>query len=57
MRDGAFRDSECYSTSSVLVDDGVMDPRDTCEVLGMCLGVVEIPDVRQVESHRLLARI
>lgn len=57
MRDDAFRDSECYSTSSVLVDDGVIDPRDTREVLGMCLGVVEIPDARQVESHRLLARI
>ncbi|KAF4963732.1 hypothetical protein FSARC_8280 [Fusarium sarcochroum] len=57
LRDDAFRDSECYSTSSVLVDDGVIDPRDTREVLGMCLGVVKTPEAQHVESHRLLARI
>ncbi|KAJ4264594.1 hypothetical protein NW764_015923 [Fusarium oxysporum] len=57
LRDDALRDSECYSTSSVLVDDGVIDPRDTRQVLGMCLGVVNTPDAGQVESHRSLARI
>ena len=57
LRREAQRDAECYSTSAMLIDDGVIDPRDTRDVIGMCLGVVKMPKPRDLESHRLLARI
>lgn len=57
LRDQAVKDAECYSTSAVLIDDGVIDPRDTRDVLGMCLEVVRMPTVEETSSHRLLARI
>lgn len=57
LRDQAIKDAECYSTSAILVDDGVIDPRDTRDVLGMCLEVVQLPTAEETSSHRLLARI
>ncbi|POS78366.1 carboxyl transferase domain-containing protein [Diaporthe helianthi] len=57
LRDQAAKDAECYATSAVLIDDGVIDPRDTREVLGMCLEVVRLPTVEETSSHGLLARI
>lgn len=57
LRDQAIKDAECYSTSAVLIDDGVIDPRDTRDVLGMCLEVVQLPTAEETTSHRLLARI
>lgn len=39
LREGVERDSGCYKMSSHLHDDGIIDPRDTREVLGMCLEV------------------
>jgi acetyl-CoA carboxylase carboxyltransferase component len=33
-------ESNVYYTSSRMIDDGVIDPRDTRNVLGMCLSVV-----------------
>ncbi|TPX12719.1 uncharacterized protein E0L32_000896 [Thyridium curvatum] len=57
LRDDALRDSDCYSTSSMLIDDGVIDPRDTRDVLGMCLDVVQLPEVANTQSFRSLARI
>jgi acetyl-CoA carboxylase carboxyltransferase component len=57
FRDGVQRDSECYRTSAALLDDGIIDPRDTRDVLGLCLEVVKIPGVEGTESHRVLARI
>jgi acetyl-CoA carboxylase carboxyltransferase component len=39
LREGVERDSGCYQLSSHLHDDGIIDPRDTREVLGMCLEV------------------
>ncbi|KAF9889612.1 hypothetical protein FE257_007120 [Aspergillus nanangensis] len=42
FRDAAHADSEAYSTSSMLIDDGIIDPRDTRDVLGMCLEVVSL---------------
>ena len=49
------RDAECYSTSSMLIDDGIIDPRDTRDVLGMCLEVVSEPP--NTDGQRFLARI
>ncbi|KAH8809328.1 carbamoyl-phosphate synthase L chain, ATP binding domain-containing protein [Xylogone sp. PMI_703] len=55
LRDEAYRDAECYSTSAMLIDDGIIDPRDTRDVLGMCLEVVKLPRVEDTSNHRLLA--
>lgn len=57
LRDEVQRDSDCYRTSAALLDDGIIDPRDTREVLGMCLEVVKIPGVQGKDVHRALARI
>ena len=54
------RDAESYSTSSVLIDDGIIDPRDTRNVLGICLEVVAGSSATTLEdnpSARTLARI
>ncbi|KAJ4223466.1 hypothetical protein NW759_006101 [Fusarium solani] len=51
------RDAESYSTSSMLIDDGIIDPRDTREVLGMCLEIVSGNDKSAGQGFRALARI
>lgn len=57
FREGVVRDSEAYRTSSVGLDDGVIDPRDTRDVLGMCLEAVKVPGVKGAEGHNFLARL
>jgi acetyl-CoA carboxylase carboxyltransferase component len=57
FRDGVERDSQSYRTSSVGHDDGIIDPRDTREVLGMCLQVVKLPGVKGTDSFNSLARM
>lgn len=57
FRQDVYRDAEAYSTSSALIDDGIIDPRDTRDVLGMCLETVTLENVVGTESHQLLARI
>lgn len=57
FRDSVQRDSECYRTSSVGLDDGIIDPRSTRDVLGMCLEVVRIPGIQGTPSHSALARM
>ncbi|KAH0041901.1 beta subunit of 3-methylcrotonyl-CoA carboxylase, partial [Aureobasidium melanogenum] len=57
FRDTVDRDSSCYRTSSFLLDDGVIDPRDTRDVLGMCLEVVKQEGVQGSVSSNILARI
>ncbi|KND87609.1 putative methylcrotonoyl-CoA carboxylase beta chain, mitochondrial [Tolypocladium ophioglossoides CBS 100239] len=57
LRDSVQSDSESYRTSAALLDDGVIDPRDTRHVLGMCLEVVKIPGVKGADGHRVLARM
>ena len=57
FRRNVYRDAECYSTSSALIDDGIIDPRDTRDVLGMCLEVVTQEGVKGSETHRFLARM
>ena len=56
-RDTIQRDSSAYRTSAVLLDDGIIDPRDTREVLGMCLDIVQIKPVKGSDAHRALARM
>jgi acetyl-CoA carboxylase carboxyltransferase component len=57
FREGVLRDSDCYRTSGVILDDAVILPEDTRDVLGMCLEVVTIPPVVGSAGHRALARI
>ncbi|KAM5385585.1 hypothetical protein ACJZ2D_000784 [Fusarium nematophilum] len=56
-RDMVERESQAYYTSANLLDDGIIDPRDTREILGMCLEIVHVPDVKGAESHKGLARL
>ena len=57
FKEGVRRDSEAYFTSANLLDDGVIDPRDTRDVLGMCLEVVTIDPVVGNAGFRGLARM
>ena len=57
FRDEVQRDSECYRTSSLSLDDGIIDPRDTRDVLGMCLEVVRLPGVKGTAMHQGIARL
>lgn len=51
------KDSDPYHTSAYLLDDGIIDPRDTRDVIGMCLEVVTIDPVIGNPGSRGLARI
>ena len=57
LSDEVQRDSEAYKTSAYLLDDGIIDPRDTRHVLGMCLEVVTIDPVYGNVGFRGLARM
>lgn len=57
LRDQVQMESEAYYTSANLIDDGVIDPRDTRDILGMCLEVVKIPEVRGAANHQGTARL
>lgn len=57
FRTDVGRKSESYSTSAVCLDDGIIDPRDTRDVLGMCLETVKLSGVRGTSSHTALARM
>ncbi|KAF4972233.1 hypothetical protein FSARC_1130 [Fusarium sarcochroum] len=51
------RQSESYYTSAHLLDDGIIDPRDTREILGMCLEVVHVDGFEGSQNHQGLARL
>jgi acetyl-CoA carboxylase carboxyltransferase component len=40
FRKSVEHDSTAYYTSAHILDDGIIDPRDTRDVLGMCLEIV-----------------
>jgi len=40
FRENANLQSSAYYTSAYALDDGIIDPRDTRNVLGMCLEIV-----------------
>lgn len=48
------RDAESYATSSMLIADGIIDPRDSRDVIGICLEVV---GQARPSKSQLLARI
>ncbi|WIM93159.1 carboxyl transferase domain-containing protein [Actinoplanes oblitus] len=45
------RESLAYVTSGMLYDDGVIDPRDTRTVLGICLSVIHNAPVRGAQGY------
>jgi acetyl-CoA carboxylase carboxyltransferase component len=53
----ARKDSESYATSGMLIDDGIIDPRDTRDILGMCLEIVGSTNDSRAHGSRFLARI
>jgi acetyl-CoA carboxylase carboxyltransferase component len=57
FKQDVLRDSECYRTSATLLDDGIIDPRDTRDVLAMCLDVVKIQPVNGAGAFPALARM
>lgn len=57
LKESVLKDSSCYATSAWLIDDGVIDPRDTRAVLAMCLEVVQNTIEEGALGHRTLARI
>lgn len=57
LSDQVKSDSRAYKTSAHLLDDGVIDPRDTRDVLGMCLEVVSLQPIHGNPGFRGLARI
>jgi len=57
FRDQVRRDSDVYKTSAHLLDDGIIDPRDTRDVLGMCLEIVTLEPVHGNVGFKGLARL
>jgi acetyl-CoA carboxylase carboxyltransferase component len=55
--DRVREDSECFRTSAHLLDDGVIDPRDTRDVLGMCLEVIGLETIESSPVFSSLARL
>ena len=50
-------DSSAYYTSAHILDDGIIDPRDTRDVLGMCLEIVSGERVKGNEGFRGVSRM
>ncbi|OAL34336.1 hypothetical protein AYO20_06389 [Fonsecaea nubica] len=57
LKAGVDRDSTAYRYSSYLHDDGIIDPRDTRDILGMCLEVVKNTPITANPGSMNLARI
>jgi acetyl-CoA carboxylase carboxyltransferase component len=45
------RESLAYFTSGMLYDDGVIDPRDTRTILGICLSAISTRPIRGAEGY------
>src|SRR5579859_4569912 len=57
VREGVERDSMAYVTSANVLDDGIIDPRDTRNVLGMCLEIVSGERIKGNEGFRGVSRM
>ena len=47
---GHDKASVALKATSVLSDDGIIDPRDTRNILGMCLSIVNNKEIRGSEG-------
>ena len=50
-------DSTAYYTSAHVLDDGIIDPRDTRDVLGMCLEIVSGDIINGNKGFRGVSRM
>ena len=57
FRQSVEHDSTAYYTSAHLLDDGIIDPRDTRDVLGMCLEIVSTEQIKGNEGFRGVSRM
>ncbi|BFZ62146.1 hypothetical protein YB2330_003228 [Saitoella coloradoensis] len=57
LRAKVEQESSAYHTSAHLLDDGIIDPRDTRDVLGMCLEVVAETGIVGAEGFRGVSRM
>ncbi|BFZ55811.1 hypothetical protein PYCC9005_002852 [Savitreella phatthalungensis] len=57
FRQRVEQDGSVYRTSAALLDDGIIDPRDTREVLGICLDVVTKDGVNGDPGMRGVSRM
>ena len=46
LRQLVLDQSDAYYTSSRIIDDGIIDPRDTRTVLGFCLSVIHSNEIK-----------
>lgn len=51
MNDQIEIESNVYVTSGKMIDDAVIDPRDTRHVIGMCLSVIYNAEVKGANLH------
>jgi len=57
FRESVEHDSTAYYTSAHVLDDGIIDPRDTRDVLGMCLEIVSNEKIRGNQGFRGVSRM
>ena len=51
VEDAAERMSHALVASSMLTDDGIIDPRDTRKILGECLNIISDGDKRELKPN------
>ena len=51
VENAAEQESLALSASSMLTDDGIIDPRDTRNVLGFCLSVIDNNIIKGAEGY------
>ena len=57
FRESVEHVSTAYYTSAHVLDDGIIDQRDTRDVLGMCLEIVSNETIRGNEGFRGVSRM
>jgi acetyl-CoA carboxylase carboxyltransferase component len=57
FRKSVEHDSTAYYTSAHVLDDGIIDPRDTRDVLGMCLEIVSNEEIKGNDGFRGVSRM
>jgi len=57
FRKSVEHDSTAYYTSAHVLDDGIIDPRDTRDVLGMCLEIVSTARIKGNDGFRGVSRM
>jgi acetyl-CoA carboxylase carboxyltransferase component len=57
FRKNVEHDSTAFYTSAHVLDDGIIDPRDTRDVLGMCLEIVSNEKIKGNDGFRGVSRM